>query len=135
MTPRGELLFMTSPEKVNSTIFIRFLRKLLAHHRRRKIVLIVDRSTYHRSRVTRGFVAAHRARLRLEYLPANAPDLNPDEHVWSHLKGSGATDRTTGVPEDVRRQIRSHLQSLPPADILCDLFILPVMPPNQPDYL
>ncbi|HKV88939.1 MAG TPA: IS630 family transposase, partial [Candidatus Dormibacteraeota bacterium] len=94
MTPRGELLFMTSPEKVNSTIFIRFLRKLLAHHRRRKIVLIVDRSTYHRSRVTRGFVAAHRARLRLEYLPANAPDLNPDEHVWSHLKGSGATDST-----------------------------------------
>lgn len=112
MTPRGELLFMTSPEKVNSTIFIRFLRKLLAHHRRRKIVLIVDRSTYHCSRVTRAFVAAHRARLRLAYLPANAPDLNPDEQVWSHLKGSGATDSTTGVPDDVRRQIRSHLQSL-----------------------
>lgn len=112
MTPRGELLFMTSPVKVNSDIFIRFLRKLLAHHRRRKLVLIVDRSTYHCSRKTRAFVAAHADRLRLEYLPANAPDLNPDEHVWSHLKGSGATDSTTGKPDDVRRQVRSHLRSL-----------------------
>jgi transposase len=112
MTPRGELLFMTSPVKVNSDVFIRFLCRLFAHHRRRKLVLIVDRSTYHRSRKTQAFVAAHADRLRLEYLPANAPELNPDEHVWSHLKGSGATDSTTGVPADVRRQIRSHLRLL-----------------------
>lgn len=112
MTPRGELLFMTSPVKVNSDIFIRFLRKLLTHHRRRKLVLIVDRSAYHCSRKTRAFVAAHADRLRLEHLPANAPDLNPDEHVWGHLKGSGATDSTTGVLGDVRRQVRSHLKSL-----------------------
>ncbi len=112
MTPRGDLLFMTSPEKVNSEIFIRFLRKVLVHHRGRRIVLIVDRSTYHRSRMTRDFVAQHRTQLRLEYLPANAPELNPDEHVWGHLKGSGATDSPTGVPGDVRHQIRSHLRSL-----------------------
>ena len=97
MTPRGDLLFMTSPAKVNSDGFIRFLRGLLAHHRRRKLVLIVDRSAYHGSRKTRAFVAAHADRLRVEYLPANAPDLNPDEHVWGHLKGSGATDSATGV--------------------------------------
>ncbi len=112
MAPRGELLFMTSPVKVNSDIFMRFLRKLLTHHRRRKLVLIVDRSAYHCSHKTRAFVAAHADRLRLEYLPANAPDLNPDEHVWGHLKGSGATDSTTGAFEDVRRQVRSHLKSL-----------------------
>ncbi len=112
MTPRGELLFMTSPAKVNTAIFIRFLRKLLAHHRRRKMILIVDRSTYHRSHKTRDFISRHRDRLRVEYLPANAPELNPDEHVWGHLKGSGATDSTTGWPDEVRRQLRSHLQSL-----------------------
>ena len=112
MTPRGDLLFMTSPVKINSDVFIRFLRRLLAHHRRRKLVLIVDRSAYHGSRKTRAFVAAHADRLRVEYLPANAPDLNPDEHVWGHLKGSGATDSATGVFGDVRRQVRSHLKSL-----------------------
>lgn len=112
MTPRGDLLFMTSPVKINSDVFIRFLRRLLAHHRRRKLVLIVERSAYHGSRKTRAFVAAHADRLRVEYLPANAPDLNPDEHVWGHLKGSGATDSATGVFGDVRRQVRSHLKSL-----------------------
>jgi transposase len=111
MTPRGELVFMTSPEKVNTEIFIQFLRKLLAHHPRRKLILIVDRSPYHRSRRTRAFVAAH-PRLRLEYLPSYAPELNPDEHVWGHLKGSGVTDSTTGHVTEVRRSVRSHLRSL-----------------------
>lgn len=111
MTPRGELVFMTSPEKVNTEIFIRFLRKLLAHHPRRKLILIVDRSPYHRSRRTRAFVATH-PRLRLEYLPSYAPELNPDEHVWDHLKGSGATDSTTGRVTELRRNIRGHLKSL-----------------------
>jgi transposase len=111
MTPRGELVFMTSPEKVNTEIFIQFLRKLLAHHPRRKLVLIVDRSPYHRSQDTREFVAAH-PRLRLEYLPSYAPELNPDEHVWGHLKGSGTTDSTTGHVTEVRRSVRSHLRSL-----------------------
>lgn len=95
MPPRGDLLFMTSPVKVNSDVFIRFLRRLLAHHRRRKLVLIVDRSTSHGSRKTRAFVAAHAGRLRLEYLPANAPDLNPDEHVWGHLR---EVARPTALP-------------------------------------
>ncbi len=111
MTPRGELVFMTSPEKVNTEIFIRFLRKLLAHHPQRKVILIVDRSPYHRSRRTRAFVATH-SRLRLEYLPSYAPELNPDEHVWDHLKGSGATDSITGHVTELRRNIRGHLKSL-----------------------
>jgi transposase len=111
MTPRGELVFMTSPDKANTEIFIQFLRKLLAHHPRRRLVLIVDRSPYHRSRRTREFVAAH-PRLRLEYLPPYAPELNPDEHVWGHLKGSGATDSTTGHAPEVRRHVRAHLRSL-----------------------
>lgn len=112
MTPRGELVFMTSPAKVNTEIFIRFLRTLLAHHRGRRLVVIVDRSPYHCSRGTRQFVHAHRQRLRLEYLPSYAPELNPDEGVWSHLKRSGATDSTTGSFEELRRRVRSHLQSL-----------------------
>ena len=112
MTPRGELVFTTSPAKVNTAIFIRFLRKLLAHHPGRRLVLIVDRSPYHCSRQTRQFVHTHQRRLRLEYLPSYAPELNPDEGVWSHLKGSGATDSTTGSFEELRRRVRSHLQSL-----------------------
>ena len=28
----------------------------------------------------------HRARLRLHFLPGYAPDLNPDEHVWTHAE-------------------------------------------------
>ena len=40
----------------------------------------------HWSRATRNALAPYAHRLRLVRLPAYAPELNPDEWVWAHLK-------------------------------------------------
>jgi putative transposase len=51
------------------------------------IVLIWDNLNTHLSVVMRKLIAA-RDWLHVIQLPAYAPDLNPTEGVWSHLKGS-----------------------------------------------
>jgi transposase len=55
---------------------------------KRKFVLQFggDRLPAHRSRVVREFVASQKRRIRIEYLPACAPELNPTRYTWGHAK-------------------------------------------------
>jgi transposase len=62
-----------------------FLRHLLRHVPG-PIVLVWDNLNTHRSMAVHDFLKKHRARLFVEYLPAYAPELNPDEWLWRYLK-------------------------------------------------
>jgi transposase len=66
---------------------VRFLRHLLRQIPG-KLLIIWDGSPIHRGRAVKEFLASEAAedRLKLERLPGYAPDLNPDERVWKHLK-------------------------------------------------
>lgn len=68
-----------TPEKV-----VAFLRDLLKHLRGR-VVVVWDGGSNHKGPAIRKFLTRNK-RLRLERLPAYAPDLNPVEAVWSWLK-------------------------------------------------
>jgi DDE superfamily endonuclease len=50
------------------------------------IVLVWDNLNTHVSAVMREFIDAHRQWLTVVRLPAYAPELNPVEGVWSHMK-------------------------------------------------
>ena len=63
---------------------VAFLRDLL-RHLRGKVVVLWDGGPNHTGPLVREFLARNK-RLRLERLPAYAPDLNPVEAVWSWLK-------------------------------------------------
>jgi transposase len=53
-----------------------------------KVLVIWDGSPIHSGQAVKDFLMSRAAanRLRLEQLPGYAPDLNPDEGVWKHLK-------------------------------------------------
>ncbi len=85
ISPRGRLWFRCYRGPLNAPRFIGFLTALL-HDVRGEIDLVLDRHPAHVAAATRRFVHAHHARLRLHFLPGYAPDLNPDEHVWTQLK-------------------------------------------------
>jgi len=67
-----------------------FLRQLL-RHLRGHIVVLLDNARIHRGAL-RVLCARHR-RLHLEYFPAYAPELNPDEGVWTLTKRALANGR------------------------------------------
>jgi transposase len=53
----------------------------------RKLLVVWDGSPIHRSKVVKRFLAEGAAgRLQLEQLPGYAPEMNPDEGIWKHLK-------------------------------------------------
>ena len=51
-----------------------------------KLLIVWDGLPAHRSRAVWEFVRQQRGRIWLEFLPAYAPELNPTEYIWGHLK-------------------------------------------------
>jgi len=86
ITLEGKLLMMEQERAFKGPDVVRFLR----HALRRisgKLLVIWDGSPIHRSRTVKNFLSdGAAARLQLEQLPGYAPELNPDEGVWKHLK-------------------------------------------------
>jgi transposase len=62
----------------------RFLRELLRHIPG-PLVVLWDGGPIHHGAAVRALLARH-PRLTVERFPAYAPELNPDEQVWNHLK-------------------------------------------------
>ncbi len=85
ISPRGRLWFRCYRGTLSAPRFVGFLTALL-RDLRGEIDLVLDRHPAHVAAATSRFVHAHRARLRLHFLPSYAPDLNPDEHVWPDVK-------------------------------------------------
>jgi transposase len=67
------------PHAIRGPDVVRFLTHLL-RHLPGKLLVLWDGSPIHRAQVVKDFLAAGgAARIRLEQLPAYAPELNPDD--------------------------------------------------------
>jgi transposase len=80
-------LYMTFQERAfKGEDVVRFLKHLMRQIEG-KLLVIWDGSPIHRGGAVKDFLSSGASgRLRLEQLPGYAPDLNPDEGVWKHLK-------------------------------------------------
>jgi transposase len=86
ITLEGKLLMMEQERSFKSQDVVRFLRHLLGQIPG-KLLLIWDGSPIHRGAAVKDFLSSGASRrLKLEQLPGYAPDLNPDEGIWKHLK-------------------------------------------------
>jgi len=78
------VLILVPRGNVSQEIVVAFLRTLLRHFRGR-VILIWDRWAVHKGPLVRAFLDRH-PRLRVEPLPAYAPELNAVDHAWGHMK-------------------------------------------------
>jgi transposase len=82
-----------------------FLRALL-RHLRGPIIALLDNSTTHQGEPLQTLRRQH-PRLTIEHFPSYAPDLNPDEGVWSLAKKELANSCPNDVDELMEDVIRS----------------------------
>src|SRR5271166_96538 len=112
VTARGHMRFMIKEKGgVNADVFIEFLKRLLAGSKH-TIFLIVDRGPAHRAKKTKAFVESLGGALRLFYLPPYAPDRNPDELVWKHLKADTVGRTAIQSYADFKAKVKSSMRSL-----------------------
>jgi putative transposase len=70
------------------------------------IIVIWDNHQPHKSIEVQEIVKSSLGSLMIEYLPPYAPDLNPDEGVWSHLKTRELANSCAKDTKQLRRDLR-----------------------------
>ena len=80
--------------------------------RRRPLHLILDSLPAHKTTAVTEYIAGLNGKLPLHYLPGYAPDLNPDELVWSHAKRTGNARRPLQKGERLDERVFTQLAEI-----------------------
>ena len=111
VSPRGDFHFMVTEGRVNSVVFIEYCKRLLADNRR-PVFLVVDGHSSHTSKMTKEWVRSTNGKLRLFYLPAYSPQLNPDEWAWQNVKSARIGRAGITSLEDLKNKVVGALEHL-----------------------
>jgi transposase len=85
VTAKGGFWHCTYEGGLTAELFVSLLRKMM-RYRAKPVHLVVDGLPAHKTKLVKHYVQSTRGRLTLHILPGYAPELNPDEAVWSHMK-------------------------------------------------
>ena len=103
---RLSLYYLLFYDNIGQEEVCAFLRELLRHLRGPLIVLL-DNSSTHKGKPLEQLQWQHR-RLHIEYFPSYAPELNPDEGVWSLAK----RELANSCPRDEEELLQDILRSI-----------------------
>lgn len=120
---KGAFWFCTYPGALNAELFVTMLRHFM-RGRRKPVDLVVDGLPAHRKACVREYVESTQGRLTLHFLPGYAPELNPDELVWSHVKRTGVARRPLRAGETLREKIHAQLDLIKRTPALVRSFFL-----------
>ncbi len=91
------MYFRCHRTNINGERVVEFLR-LLLRHLRGQVVLLWDSAKIHRNEAVRLYLCRCR-RLHLHHFPAYAPELNPDEQIWTQSKRALANSTPANIDE------------------------------------
>lgn len=111
LNARGAFWFCTYKGALDGERFVALLKQLM-RHRKRGLHLIVDSLPAHKKAVVKEYVQSIGGKLTLHFLPGYAPDLNPDELVWSHVKRTGTARNPLQKGEQLQDRIEAELLAL-----------------------
>lgn len=108
---KGGFWFATYSGGLNGERFVELLRRMMKW-RRRPIHLVVDGLPAHKTKAVRDYVASLKGKLTLHFLPGYAPDLNPDELVWSYTKRTGVARSPLRAGEKLADRVHAQLAEI-----------------------
>jgi transposase len=108
---KGAFWFQTYQGALTGELFVQLLQKLM-HRRKKAVHLVVDGLPAHKKAAVKQYVASTHGKLTLHFLPGYAPDLNPDELVWSHTKRTGVARRPLQKGEKLEERVNEQLQAV-----------------------
>ena len=108
---RGAFWYCTYHGGLTAELFVTLLRRMM-RRRSKPVHLVVDGLPAHKTALVKSYVASTNGMLTLHFLPGYAPELNPDELVWSHMKRTGVARAPLRRGEKLKEKIESQLGAL-----------------------
>lgn len=107
----GQSHYMVHAKK-NSQQFTEFLRQLLEANSERRLVLVIDNASYHRTKAILALLAEHADHVFVVWLPKYSPELNLIEGLWGYLKKSALNNYFYGTVESLEMAIHDAFAEL-----------------------
>ena len=111
VTNQGEVRFMTYTQRMDAKLFIRFLERVIKSSKGKAFV-ILDNLKVHHAKMVKQWVKERSDLIELHYLPAYAPDLNPDEYFNCDLKNRVANAPAARDQKGFEKLVRSKIHSI-----------------------
>lgn len=108
---RGAFWYEIYTERLNASRFLELLKHFM-RGRKGPVFLVLDRHPVHIAKAVAQYVQSLKGRLELHFLPGYAPELNPDEFVWNHLKGQGVSKKPLRRDESLRSRVQTDLAAI-----------------------
>lgn len=106
------LYFQVHEHAIKSAEVVAFLRHLLRHIPG-KLLVVWDGAPIHRGSIVKQFLAAGAARrIHLEQFPGYAPEADPEEGIWRHLKYVELANVCCDDLAEEREELRAACQRL-----------------------
>jgi transposase len=109
VTNQGKLRFMFFDGSFNAEVFLTFIKRLV-NESTRKVYLIVDNLKSHHAKIVTAWVAKHKERIEIFYLPPYCPEYNPDEYLNGNLKRELAKKGYVRSKKEMEHNTRSVLK-------------------------
>jgi transposase len=108
---KGAFWYKVYSGMLTAAFFIVMLKDLMKG-RKKPVMLVVDGLPAHKAKSVAKYVQSTKGRLELHFLPPYAPDLNPDEFAWSHLKQNGTSKKPLRKNEALRQRVEEDLAEI-----------------------
>ena len=108
---RGLMRFKLYKGALNVAIFIDFMKRLIKDAKQ-KVFLIVDNLRVHHAKAVQDWLARHKVEIEIFYLPAYAPEHNPDEYLNNDLKQTIKKKPRAKTRDDLVAATSSILKSI-----------------------
>jgi transposase len=106
----ARLCFHLQADSYDTDSLISVLEQLAGFYRGQRVVLLWDGLSAHWSYKMRAHLHEQRHWLKVERLPAYAPELNPVEYLWANLKGTELANFTGDTVAEVADQAQHGIQ-------------------------
>lgn len=106
----GHMKFMVVDGRINSEVFIEFLKRMVKYERN-KIFLIVDNISFHKTKKVKVWTEINKNKIELFYLPRYSPELNPDEYLNQDLKTNAVGRKSAKNKEELKNDVISFLEN------------------------
>lgn len=112
ITPEGKLYMNVQDRAIRGPDVVRFLGHLMRHIEGKMIVIWDGLPAHRGGRVKQLLREGASGRIHLEQLPGYAPELNPEEGIWKHLKLVELKNLCCRNLEHLRRELRRAKERL-----------------------
>ena len=111
VSSQGKVCFMIYQDTMNQQRLIRFVERLVRTSER-KVFLILDNLKVHHGKLAAAWLEKHRDKIEVFFLPAYAPEYNPDEYLNHALKISVHSGQLPYATNDISHKVQPFMRKL-----------------------